>query len=97
MLAPSMIAGLFHLAQLRHEARMLRLGPSSLALEVRLTRGQLVGRCLQRGIVSLLRILQNLKLLPDTLPPRLADYMHKPLKISRGEKVGEVMLAADLS
>jgi L-asparaginase II len=45
----------------------------------------------------LLRILQNLKVLPDTLPPRLADYMHKPLKNSRGEKVGQVMLAADFS
>ena len=45
----------------------------------------------------LLRILQNLKVLPTTLPSRLAEYLHKPLKNSRNEHVGQVMLAADFA
>ena len=41
MLAPSLIAGLFHLAQLRGEASAFRLGLSPLAIEMRLTVGEL--------------------------------------------------------
>ena len=59
MLAPGLIAGLFHLAQLRGEAGAFRLGLSPLAVEVRLTVGELAGRRRQRDVVPLLRILQG--------------------------------------
>src|SRR5688572_7055501 len=49
MLAPSLIAGLFHLAQLRGKATAFRLSLSPLALEVRLTFGERAGRRRQRG------------------------------------------------
>ena len=59
MLALSLIAGLFHLAQLRREAGAFRLGLRSLAIEVRLTVGELPRRRRQRDVVLLLRILQG--------------------------------------
>ena len=59
MLAPGLIAGLFHLAQLRGEASAFRLGLSPLAIEMRLTFGELAGRRRQRDVVPLLRILQG--------------------------------------
>lgn len=42
---------------------------------------------------AILRILQHLGVLADTLPPRLAEFMCRPVKDSRGEQVGEVKLA----
>jgi hypothetical protein len=42
-----------------------------------------------------LRLLQELDALPDPLPPRLAEWMRKPVKNTRGESVGEVMMRAD--
>ena len=59
MLAPGLIAGLFHFAQLRGEASAFHLGLSPLAIEVRLTFGELAGRRRQRNVVPLLRILQS--------------------------------------
>jgi L-asparaginase II len=46
---------------------------------------------------ALLRLLQELDALPDPLPPKLAEWMHKPVKNTRGECVGEVKMKADLS
>jgi L-asparaginase II len=42
-----------------------------------------------------LRILQEFGVLPGTLPPRLDEFLRRPLRNSRGEQVGEVMLAAE--
>ena len=39
---------------------------------------------------SVLRLLQYLDALPDPLPPRLADYLRKSLRNTRGETVGEL-------
>ncbi|MBA3341168.1 MAG: asparaginase [Gemmatimonadaceae bacterium] len=38
---------------------------------------------------ALVRLLQNLDALPDTLPPRLAEIMRRPVRNSRGDVVGE--------
>lgn len=46
-------------------------------------------------VPALLRLLQELEALPDPLPPRLAEWMHRPVKNTRGESVGEVMMRAD--
>jgi L-asparaginase II len=46
-------------------------------------------------VPALLRLLQELDALPDPLPPRLDEWMHKPVKNSRGESVGEVVMRAD--
>ena len=46
-------------------------------------------------VPALLRVLQELEALPDPLPPRLAEWMRKPVKNSRGECVGEVVMRAD--
>jgi len=46
-------------------------------------------------VPALIRVLQELEALPDPLPPRLAEWMHKPVKNSRGECVGEVVMRAD--
>ena len=43
---------------------------------------------------AVLAALQHLGVLPDELPPRLADFRQRPLRNSRGEIVGEVRLAA---
>jgi L-asparaginase II len=39
---------------------------------------------------AVLRILQFLGAIPNALPPRLADFAHKPVRNSRNEVVGEV-------
>ena len=39
---------------------------------------------------AVLRALQLVGALPETLPPRLAEYMRRPLRNTRGEVVGEV-------
>jgi L-asparaginase II len=39
---------------------------------------------------GVLRILQYLGAIPDSLPPRLADFARKPVRNSRNEVVGEV-------
>ena len=44
---------------------------------------------------AVLRILQHFGVLEQELPPRLADFMRRPVKDSRGEAVGEVMLEED--
>jgi hypothetical protein len=40
-------------------------------------------------------VLQDLEALPDPLPPKLAEWMRKPVKNSRGDCVGEVVMRAD--
>lgn len=40
--------------------------------------------------VAVLSALQQLNVLPHELPPRLAEFMAKPLRNTRGEQVGEV-------
>jgi L-asparaginase II len=39
---------------------------------------------------ALLRALQYFDVLPATLPPRLDEFMHRPIRNTRGEIVGEV-------
>lgn len=39
---------------------------------------------------AVLRLLQLLSILSDELPPRLADFLHRPLRNTRGEIIGEV-------
>ncbi len=48
-------------------------------------------------VPALLRVLQELDALPSELSPRLADWMRKHVKNTRGEAVGEVVLKSDLS
>jgi L-asparaginase II len=43
---------------------------------------------------AVLRLLQRLDALPDPLPPRLADFLVKPVRNTRGEVVGELVPAA---
>ncbi len=43
---------------------------------------------------ALLRLLQELGELPDTLPSRLAEFLRKPVRNTRGEVVGEIAVAA---
>ena len=50
MLAPDLIAGFVQLAQMRGKAGTLRFGLGALPLEMRLTVGALIGRCLQRNL-----------------------------------------------
>jgi L-asparaginase II len=42
-----------------------------------------------------LRLLQAFGVLGDTLPPRLEEWLHRPVRNSRGEPTGEVLLAED--
>jgi L-asparaginase II len=42
---------------------------------------------------AVLRILQTFGVLPERLPIRLAEFMRRPIRSSRGEQVGEIMLA----
>ncbi|HXG71874.1 MAG TPA: asparaginase [Gemmatimonadaceae bacterium] len=44
---------------------------------------------------ALIRLLVELDALPKPLPPRIAEFMRKPLKNTRGESIGEVMMLAD--
>jgi L-asparaginase II len=39
---------------------------------------------------AVLRVLQLLGALPDALPARLADFLRRPLRNTRGEVVGEI-------
>lgn len=48
-------------------------------------------------VPALLRILQELDALPSPLSPRLAEWMRRPVKNTRGESVGEIVMRADLS
>jgi L-asparaginase II len=43
---------------------------------------------------SVLRLLQQLDALPDPLPPRLADFLNRPVRNTRGETVGVVSAVA---
>jgi L-asparaginase II len=43
---------------------------------------------------ALLHLLQQLDALPNPLPPRLAEFMHKPIKNTRHEVVGQITVAA---
>jgi L-asparaginase II len=40
---------------------------------------------------AVLRLLQAMDVLPATLPPRLAEFLNRPLRNTRGEVVGEVV------
>jgi L-asparaginase II len=42
---------------------------------------------------AVLRVLQELDVLPATLPPRLDEFQRRPIRNTRGEVVGEVRLA----
>jgi L-asparaginase II len=42
---------------------------------------------------AVLRALQFYEVLPRHLPPRLAEFMNRPLRNTRGEVVGEVRSA----
>jgi L-asparaginase II len=46
--------------------------------------------------VAVLVALQQLGVLPAELPPRLAEFSHKPVKNTRSERVGEIRAAAAL-
>lgn len=48
-------------------------------------------------VPALLRLLQEIDALSDPLPPRLDELMHKPVKNTRGESVGEVTMRADVA
>jgi L-asparaginase II len=48
-------------------------------------------------VPALLRVLQELDALPSQLSPRLGEWMRKPVKNTRGEFVGEIVLKSDLS
>ena len=48
-------------------------------------------------VPALLRLLQELDALPSQLSPRLSEWMRKPVKNTRGECVGEVVLRADVA
>lgn len=43
---------------------------------------------------ALLTLLQQIGALPADLPPRLAEFMHKPVRNTRNEVVGEISVAA---
>ena len=43
---------------------------------------------------AVLAVLQHLRALPETLPPRLAEFKQRPVRNSRGEVVGEVRSAS---
>ena len=47
-------------------------------------------------VPALLRLLQEIDELPDPLPARLHEWMHKPVKNTRGECVGEIALKSDV-
>jgi L-asparaginase II len=48
-------------------------------------------------VPALLRLLQEIDALPDPLPAKLAEWMHKPVKNTRGECVGEITIRADVA
>jgi L-asparaginase II len=48
-------------------------------------------------VPALLHLLQELDALPAILPPRLAEWARKPVKNTRGESVGEIVVRSELS
>ena len=48
-------------------------------------------------VPALLRLLQELDALPPELSPRLSEFMRRPVKNTRGECVGVVVMRADLA
>lgn len=48
-------------------------------------------RAQHAAVVEMLRLVRFF----DELPPRLADFMHKPVKNTRGERVGELRMVRD--
>lgn len=44
---------------------------------------------------ALIQLLRELEVLPDPLPPKLAEWTQRPVKNTRGECVGKVMMRAD--
>jgi len=48
-------------------------------------------------VPALLRLLQELDALPDPLPHQLAEWMHRPVKNTRGESVGEITMRSDVA
>jgi L-asparaginase II len=48
-------------------------------------------------VPALLRLLQELDALPQELSPRLSEWMRRPVKNTRGECVGEVVMRADIA
>jgi L-asparaginase II len=46
---------------------------------------------------AMIRILQDLDALPETLPPRLAEILHRPIRNSRGDIVGETTVRAGVT
>jgi L-asparaginase II len=48
-------------------------------------------------VPALLRLLQELDALPRELSPRLSEWMRRPVKNTRGECVGEVVMRADIA
>jgi L-asparaginase II len=43
---------------------------------------------------ALLRLLQFFDALPETLPPRLSDFLNREIRNTRGEQVGEIRLVS---
>jgi L-asparaginase II len=48
-------------------------------------------------VPALLRLLQELDALPEQLSPRLSEWLRKPVRNTRGECVGSVVLRSDLA
>ncbi|MFL5463831.1 MAG: asparaginase [Gemmatimonadaceae bacterium] len=48
-------------------------------------------------VPALLRLLQEIDALPDPLPTKLREWMHKPVKNTRGECVGEIAVRVDVA
>jgi L-asparaginase II len=48
-------------------------------------------------VPALLRLLQELDALPSQLSPRLSEWLRKPVRNTRGECVGEVVVRAELA
>jgi L-asparaginase II len=44
---------------------------------------------------ALIQVLRELEALPNPLPPKLAEWTARPVKNTRGECVGKVMMRAD--
>jgi L-asparaginase II len=44
---------------------------------------------------SVIRVLQYLDVLPSQLPPRIEEFLHRPIRNTRGEVVGELRVERD--
>jgi len=53
--------------------------------------------CSRAQYPAMIHLLHELDALPDPLPQRLADFLRKPVRNSRGEVVGEIRLAGQSS